>query len=281
MSKRSDSDEPLPLWREAIPDREPWRRGRVAIILISGLFLIAQAASTFAALFEGETNAFFFQVLIGWFVCVFLFLMWIGQNWARWIAAPLIGFLALREFVWGLREGDGLTIVYGIGLGIIFAYLALAPAVYAFARRQRESASLWQSLLTGVVFLLVLASIGFGYVGFFVYKKRLENEGTRFAFTTLHRVFIDHDADYLSAHALEQRRLSSARGFLDRVEQLGSVKLGGPIGARFSTSMRDEELEIRGLFRERLLCENGNVWVRLEILRKHNEWRIVHIAWDY
>lgn len=281
MRNDKPNDEPMPLWREAIPDREPWRRGRIAVVLISIFFFAAQAAFTFNALLDGEMSAFFLQVLVGWLVCVFLFLMWIGQNWARWIVSPLIALFALCAIVWGLRASDGLTVVYGLGLAIIFAYLAVAPSVYAFARHQHENANLLQSILIGVVFLLVLASLGFGFLGFLIYEKRLERDGTRFAYTTLVRVFRDHDADYLSAHSTEQRRFASARNFMNRVEELGAVKYGGPVAAKFSTAFRDQEFEVHGTFRERVACAEGSVWVRLEVICKHHEWRIVHISWDY
>jgi hypothetical protein len=36
------SDEPFPLWRESIPDREPWRRGRIAIVLFTLLVALVE-----------------------------------------------------------------------------------------------------------------------------------------------------------------------------------------------------------------------------------------------
>jgi hypothetical protein len=78
-----------PLWRQAIPDREPWRRGREAIILISVVVLLGECVLIVATMMGGDIEAFFVRLITGWLAALLLYFVWIGQNWARWLVAPI------------------------------------------------------------------------------------------------------------------------------------------------------------------------------------------------
>ena len=79
-------EEPESLW--SFGDPEPWRRGRFAIALISALVLLGHAGAAILALLAGEIEQFLVIAIVGCAATFLLFLVWIGQNWARWILAP-------------------------------------------------------------------------------------------------------------------------------------------------------------------------------------------------
>ncbi|HEY2714543.1 MAG TPA: hypothetical protein VGI60_18685 [Chthoniobacterales bacterium] len=128
-----NSRESSPLWLEAIPDREPWRRGRTAICIITFLILLGQISVLAWSVMLGNLGVFFLAVSLGVIACLFLYFIWIGHNWARWVLAPLSACSGFGNLIGGIVRGSGLLFVVGIGGLILFSYLVLAPSVYAFA----------------------------------------------------------------------------------------------------------------------------------------------------
>jgi hypothetical protein len=126
-----------PLWRQAIPDREPWRRGRVAIIVIASIILLGEGLLAVMAMTSDHFEDFPARLLTGFLAALLFYFVWIGQNWARWLIAPLFLVTGCWDFVWGIVRGEGPMLIAGIASLIVFSYLALSPAVYAFAKHQR------------------------------------------------------------------------------------------------------------------------------------------------
>jgi hypothetical protein len=274
--------EPEPLWREAIPDREPWRRGREAIIVISVVLLLGQGLLIALALMSGHIESFFVRLGSGWLAALLLYFVWIGQNWARWIMAPLFIAYGCWGFVWGIIGSDGLMIITAIASLIIFSYLAIAPAVYAFAKHQREQVTWWEVLtITGVFFLLLL-TVGSAIFAFSNYQNTLKADATEFAGLAFHRVFVNRDPEYLAAHSSSSRKRSSPRHFINQIEsELGQVQSVGPVGANFRTKFVPYRLELRGIAKARVIFDASPVWVSIEISGTQSDWKIEHISWDY
>jgi hypothetical protein len=136
--------------------------------------------------------------LVSWLCFYFI---WIGVHWVRWLIGgwnSLVGFALL---IWAFRDGAAFPVVLGLyhlGMG---AYLGLAPAVYFFAKRQRESVRWTESLVIAVVFLVLLGSLGAGVVGLIGHKAYLEREARKFADTAFKRIFAEHDEQFILEHA--------------------------------------------------------------------------------
>jgi hypothetical protein len=271
-----------PLWRQAIPDREPWRRGREAIIIISAVILAGEGVLIVAALLSGDIHAFFAKLITGWLASLMLYFVWIGQNWARWLMAPLFGANGCWDFVWGIVRSDGLTIITGIASLIVFSYLAISPAVYAFARHQRERGSLWQVLAITGIFFLVLLSLGGGVFGFYNYQNAVKADAMEFARLTFHRVFENRDPEYLAAHSSATRKYSSPQEFINRIDsELGDVQNIGPVGTAFKTKFIPWHLELQGTAKTRVIFREAAMWVSIDISGRESEWMIDHIRWEY
>ena len=271
-----------PLWREAIPDREPWRRGREAIIIIAAFVLLGEGVLIVLALMNGNIENFFVRLITGWLAALLLYFVWIGQNWARWLMAPVFGAYGCWDIVWGIIGSDGLMIVTGIAGLIIFSYLAISPAVYAFARHQRERVTLWEVLaITGVFFLLLL-SLGSGIYGIYGYQNALKADATEFAQLTFHRVFENRDPEFLAAHSSAARKSSSARAFINQIDsQLGEVQSVGPFGASFKTKFVPWHIDVQGTVKTRVIFRATPAWVSIEISGSQSDWKIEHVSWDY
>ena len=128
-----------------------------------------------------ELEVFYLRLVTGWFAGLLLYFVWIGQNWARWLMAPLFGAYGCWDFVWGLINQDGLMLVTGIASLIVFSYLAISPAVYAFGRYQRERMSLWEVFAITGIFFLILFSLGSGIFGLRNHQNALKADATEFA----------------------------------------------------------------------------------------------------
>ena len=271
-----------PLWREAIPDREPWRRGREAIIIISAIILLGEGVLIVVTLMSSHVEDFFVRLITGWLAALLLYFVWIGQNWARWLMAPLFAAYGCWDFVWGIVGGDGQTIMTGIASLIVFSYLAISPAVYAFARHQRERVSLREALAITGVFFLILLSLGSGIYAFSNYQRAVKADALEFAQMTFHRVFENRDPEYLATHSSATRKHSSAQAFINQIDSdLGDVQSVGPVGATFQTKFVPYRLEVHGTAKARVIFRAAPAWVSVQISGSESDWKIEHISWDY
>jgi hypothetical protein len=271
-----------PLWREVLGDAEPRRRGREAIIVVSVLILLGEAVKVMGAMMSGDIPAFFLQLVVAWVVALLLYFVWIGQTGARWILAPVFGINGCWDFIWGIIGGDGLRIVISLGELIVFCYLAISPAVYAFAREQRERINRWEVLAISGVFVLVLGSVGSAILAFYIYQNTMKAEATEFAALSFHRVFENRDRAYLADHSSKTRKYSSPQTFVDRINaELGEVKSVGPVGTSFRIKFVHDHFELRGVARARVIFDSAPLWVSIEISGREPDWEIEHISWNY
>ena len=274
------ADEPQSIW--AFGDPEPWRQGRAAILWISLLVLLVQSGLILWSFFSGDVREVILRALAGCFACLLLFLTWIGQNWVRWLVAPFFAFYGLRSVVWGVVYQRGGLLMIGIGTLIVFAYLAFSPSVYAFARRQRERATVLETLIVGAGFLLVMASLASALLGFHFYKRTTEADAVEFAQLTFRRVFVNRDAAFLERHSTPRRRFATPTQFIIRVEdQLGRVQSAGSFGGVFTAKMEGMRLRLKGHVRTRAVFESDAVWVRIDLAGSERDWLIDGISWEY
>lgn len=275
--------DPQPLWLQSIPDREPWRRGRDAICFISLIILLGQAALVVRSIMQGDVRIFLLSASLGAIACLFLYFIWIGRNWPRWIIAPLFAVSGFANVIWGLIEGDGPHFLTGIAGVIIFCYLALAPSVYAFAQHQRERIRLIESLVVALIFLLVLASIGSGLYAFYSYETGLESEALSFAATTFNKVFVYHDEEFLQSNLKDDERLMTPHVFIARLErELGEPLSIGEFQSVFTTRLVARRLMVEGKFQAPVIYDSyGPVWINIQVSRIGDGWQIDHLGWNY
>ena len=273
-------EEPESLWNYADP--EPWRQGRAAILWISLLVVVVQSALIISSFVAGDVREVILRALAGCFACLLLFLTWIGQNWARWLVAPFFAFYGFRSVIWGIIHGRGALLLIGIGTLIVFGYLALSPAVYAFARRQRERVGLLQSLAVGAGFLLVMASLASALLAFHMYKRSVEQDAVEFAELTFRRVFVNRDTGFLESHSSKSRRHMTPAQFVARVEdELGHCESVGPFAGTFTAKVDGTRLRLSGNVKTRAVFETGGAWVQIELSGVEREWLVDRISWEY
>lgn len=278
-----NSDAPEPLWLQSIPDREPWRRGRDAICFISLIILLGQGALVVRSIMLGDVRIFLFSVSLAAIAFLFLYFIWIGRNWPRWIIAPLFAVSGFANLIWGLTEGDGPLFLTGIAGLIVFVYLAFAPSVYAFARYQRDRIKFIESLVVGLVFLLVLASVGSGLYAFYSYETSLESEAISFAATTFNKVFIYYDEEFLRDNLKDDERAITPHDFVARLgNELGEPLQIGEFQSAFTTRLVARSLMIEGRFQVPVTYDSyGPVWINIEVSRIGDGWQIDHLGWNY
>jgi hypothetical protein len=216
-----------PLWREVVGDTEPWRRGRLFLILLAILTFCLQCFSFWGLVLAGDIQSI---LGLGIFALLFwlqFYFIWIGVHWVRWLNGAWNGLWGFAFIIWGLRDSAGLVVAVGIYCFATGAYLALAPSVYFFAKRQRESVRWMESLIVAAVFLLLLGSLGAGVFGLLGYKANLEREARRFADTAFNRIFVEHDTYFFLEHASD-RLLQDAGGreALTRFMQDATMRAG-------------------------------------------------------
>lgn len=199
-----NSREPEPLWREVVGDTEPWRRGRLFLVLLAIVTFCLQAITLGLGIVGGDIVG---VVTFGIFVLIFwlqYYFIWIGVHWVRWVSGAWNALSGFAFVIWGLRDKTTLGVASGLYLFGIGAYLALAPSVYFFAKRQRETVRRMESLVIAAGFLLLLGSLSAGMIGLSSYKSHLEREARAFADTALTRIFADHDTYFLLGNATDR-----------------------------------------------------------------------------
>ena len=277
------SDEPQPLWLQAIPDREPWRRGRHAICFFTLLIMLGEAAFLGWSILRADLMTFFLAAALGAVACFFLYFIWIGRNWPRWIIAPFFGLAGLVTLTLSLREENGAMLLMGIGGLILFSYLALAPSVYAFARHQREHIALSESLIVALVLLLIMASLGSGLFGFYGYVVGLERDAVTFAANTFNKVFVYHDEQFLESNLSEEERAMTAHEFMARLNRsLGQPISVGELQTRFASRLVQHHIWVMASLQVPATYDShGPVWINLQVSRIGDGWQIDHIGWSY
>lgn len=196
------SDTPEPLWREVVGETEPWRRGRLFLVLLAIWTFLMQCLAIGPQILLGRIDLVLAGSVSALIVWLLFYFVWIGVHWVRWLIGGFMGLVAFANLIWGTRDGNALRMIDGsIGLPVA-GYLGLAPSVYFFALRQKEVVRWKESLVVAAVFALLLLSVGAGILALYGCKAHLENRA--FADKAFRRVFVDGDTNFLRSHATER-----------------------------------------------------------------------------
>jgi hypothetical protein len=220
------SREGEPLWRTVVGDTEPWRRGRLFLIILAVVSFGLQSLSLCYEIVAGNIERL---LVLGIFALLFwlqFYFIWIGVHWVRWLNGAWSALWGFALVIWGLRDGVALAVavgLYSFGVGV---YLGLAPSVYFFAKRQRELVRWVESLVVAAVFLLLLGSLSAGVFGLMGYRAYLEREARRFADDAFGRIFTDHDTYFLLEQVSNRTLENGGRDRLTRFLQSATLRAG-------------------------------------------------------
>jgi len=270
------------LWEVFDSEIEPWRRGRMALILFGVLAALSQLLGGIMIAMSNRLD-----LVIGLTIWCALFwlefyLIWIGVARVRWLAAAVLMLSGFAQMIWVLENYSGLQLVIGafnLGLG---AYVGFAPSVFFFARRQREKRDLLRTLMTGAVFLLLIASLIAGSVGLRAINLSLQREADDFARASFDRLFVDHDVAYLKQHS--SSRHSSPDVFVWKIkDDLGRLEQLEAPHRQILSQLSWHGFELRGSFLWRAKFEFAQkVSIRLDIAGDaRRRWEIEHVNWIY
>jgi len=281
-------DETRSLWEQLDSNVEPWRRGRVVLVLIA-LFACALQALTLAGQFL-VGNAELLPTLIVDFALFWLqfYLIWIGVQWIRWLTAAwcvLTGFVFL---IWALRDSNGYLVISGCVNLIIGSYLGLSPSVYFFAKRQREQRSWLHSLAVAAVFVLLIVSFFFAGVALQGFKAQLERDACDFAHEAFIHIFTEHDTEFFLDHLTERAvKESGGRTQLTKFLQYTAMQAGDihdlepPKGAFRLTYHFPSDFNFFGTVTAQGIGNRGAVLLRLDLIQRPEGWRIEMLNWRY
>jgi hypothetical protein len=282
-----EADQPEPLWREVVGDTEPWRRGRLFLVLLAIWSCLTQALLIGSQLLAGRVDVMLVvavSALLWWLMFYFI---WIGVHWVRWLNAGLAGLLAFANLIWGIVYGNPLRLIDGvIGLPIA-AYLGLAPSVYFFALRQKETVRWKESLAVGAVFALLLVSFGTAIFTLGTYKAHLQRRAHEFADRSFQRLFVEGDAEFLknnvTARLMQEEGWDRLSWFMaDRYLRVGNAQdlrpargdlqfwYGFPVAVVAHGRMSTEAVG-----------QEGPVRLHIQVVQVGGEWQIDSIWWRY
>jgi hypothetical protein len=278
---RTEDNEPL--WREVVGNTEPWKRGRLALVLF-GVFTAGQQFLTAATIVAGGNielllPAAIFSIL-QWLQ---FYLIWIGVQWIRYLAGGLMAFGGLAQFFTGCSRSSGLYIVLGLFALGAGCYIALAPAVHFFARRQQERRSVLWAFITAGCFGIALALVFVAVLIFAVLKASWVNDCRGFAREAFDQIFVEHDGAFLAQHSTASTKDMSADEFVRLInEQLGAVENIEPAVVNVRSRLAWPALHIEGSAAWRgKFAHAPPVTIRMQISGTSGDWRIEHIRWDY
>lgn len=280
-------DTPEPLWRAVVGDTEPWRRGRLFLIALAVWTLLSQSVAIGQQILQGRVESVLSAsvgALVFWLLFYFI---WIGVHWVRWLIGGFSMLLAFANLIWGIRDGNAIRVIEGtVGLPIA-AYLALAPSVYFFALRQKESVRWKETLVVAAIFGLLLASFGVAIFALWGYKAERETRGRAFADTTFRRIFAEGDAEFLKEHAtarlLREEGWERLSWFMaDRYLRVGAVEKLQPAEGQVRFWFQfPVTLGSHGYMSTVAASERGPVRLHARIGEAGDEWQIDGIWWRY
>src|SRR5438270_5112203 len=192
------------LWEQLDSEVEPWRRGRMALVLIAALNLVLQALDVAAHIIVGDIErVLIVSVLFVLFWLQFYFI-WIGVHWIRWLAAALSGVTGFCFVIWAVGDSNVVFGVFGAINLVVATYLGLSPSVYFFAKRQRETVRWKEGLAVGAACFLVLCSIVAAILAVWGFRVRQMRNAAEFADVAAQHVYVDSDLDWTIAHVSQR-----------------------------------------------------------------------------
>jgi hypothetical protein len=220
--------EARPLWKEVVVgDTEPWRRGRLFLVLLASVSLIIQGLAVASLIIAGSIELVPVQGIVALLFWLQFYFIWIGIHWVRWLNGGWSALYGFALIIWGFRDSSAVAGVLGLYCLVVGCYLAFAPAVYFFAKRQRETVRWMESLGIAAVFVVLLGGLVAGAFGLVAYKANLEREAREFADRAFRRIFSDHEIAFLLEHASD-RLITAAgnRAALTRFMQDATMRAG-------------------------------------------------------
>ena len=188
------------LWEQLDSDVEPWRRGRMVLIVIGAYYLLLQGLGIYQkASLENLEALMGFAIFCAVFWLLF-YLIWIGINWIRWLAGAWLGLSGFSFLIWALRDGDLVLAAAGVINCLIATYFCISPSVYFFAKRQRESRSWLHSGMVVAVFVLLSFTFFIGSVVLFAYRARAEAGAIEFTQEAAIHIYGDQDREWMFAN---------------------------------------------------------------------------------
>lgn len=282
------TEENRSLWEQFDSDAEPWRRGRLVLVLIALLHLLLQAlVFAWGVMIDDTEGLVIFSTLAVLFWLQF-YLIWIGVHWIRWLAGAWAGLSGFAYVIWGLRDGNLFQIAFGCVSLFVGAYLGLSPAVYFFAKHQQERRNWLLSLAIAAVFVLLFITLGLGSLGLTGYRARLEAHAREFSDEAFGRIFTDHDTYFYLANLSEEGLAASGgQGPATKFLQTTTLQAGDVHNIKAS------EVKLHLFYRPpaKFGCTGtaithgigtkGEIKLRLDLNRIGDRWKIDAIVWRY
>jgi hypothetical protein len=285
--------EPAPLWREVvIGDTEPWRRGRLFLVAVAILSLLSQGFVALNGIIAGYIEFVLVQGIVSLLFWFQFYFIWIGIHWVRWFNGGLNALYGFALIIWGFRDGNTISGLIGVYSLVVGCYMAFAPSVYFFAKRQRETVRRGESLAIAFVSLVLFGTLVAGIFGLVGYRAGLEREARAFADIAFRRIFTDHDTQFLFEHASD-RLLKNAGGRAELSRFLQGATMGagdvhdiheptlfGPLRVRYSFPLK---LVSDGTMTSFGMGQRSRIRMMLIVGDDNGEWQIHEIRWwaDY
>jgi hypothetical protein len=223
-----DEIQPEPLWREVVGDTEPWRRGRVILIVFAVLTLLNQALLFAAMVLNGALEVVLIFAMGAALFWLLFYLIWIGIHWVRWLSAFCWGAWGFALLIWAFRDSNVIEMFCGAYAVVVAACLGFVPSVYFFAQRQRATKRVFEMIGVAVIVLMLVASLAMGIFGLSVYKLQIQREAASFANEAFERIFARHDTYFLLDAASDELMKREGRLRLTRFLQHETI-YGGDI----------------------------------------------------
>jgi hypothetical protein len=282
------NDAPQPLWREVVGDTEPWRKGRLFVVLFAVLNALIDLFMLGLLILGGYVSAFMVFAAMRLFFWLQYYLIWIGVHWVRWLQGGFSILSGIFFFVWSFEADSGPLMLWGlfsIGTG---AYLGFAPSVYFFASRQKANRNWMEVVVVTLVFVLLLATFAAAILGISRYQMELQDEARHFADTAFDDVFSRHDTyfllDYATARMMNQ---PNGRFRLTQFLQDATIRAGDVHEIKSATG----DLVVRYQFPASLSGEGemhaegigsrGRIVLHLRVVGERGDWKIDDIAWVF
>jgi len=276
------------LWEQYDSEVEPWRRGRAFLICFGALTAISDLFACAVFILNGQIETLFIFAAIRTVFWIQFYFIWIGVHWVRWLQGAFNMAHGFVLFFWSLQNESGAVMTFGMfmmGTGI---YLAFAPSVYFFAKRQQAKRSWSESLLIAAAFGILLLSLTAGVLGLFRYKIRIQEDALNFADIAFGRIFTEHDTYFFLDNVTERllappfgrgyltKFLQEATMFAGDVQQIQrtteriAVRYGFPFNLSAQTEVQSEGVGAR-----------GHVILRMQIVGTAGDWKIDNAQWWY
>ncbi|MDQ2868192.1 MAG: hypothetical protein M3R59_07265 [Verrucomicrobiota bacterium] len=274
------------LWEMYDAETEPWRRGRNILLIIGAVHFLLQCVPLYASLARSDIDRLLSTCVIVVTFWLQFYFVWIGVQWLRWVWGAWTMLVGFWLAICGWSYSIPFEIVAGLASLLMGAFL-LSPAVYFFAKHQKERLSWKRALVVGLACLLLLGNVVAISLFVAVVRFQRQREANEFAQSAVSEIFANRDRAWTLAHLSPESKRADNATMVDQFFAAVASKIKGFQQVGSPSTLTATQLEFPFTFQSQsdalVEADTDDTPIRMHFILQNrgDRWEIAGFSWHY